>query len=293
MTPPRECTGTPNGCSLLVARDGHEFTPGSDGHDLAARSEMVLHFDAPGSRDVGIAFTLRNSLMSTFVLYHLIALHGRHMGEFLAAIERRDLRSLLALRGFDRALGDIEVSVRQGDGGWHHAGDIGYVGPIAQGVRVVPARIDRADAPYDVRISYVRSHWRFDAINAGPLVANDLHATEVWPEVSDPGRFDAHAITEQIHGHGAGLVTQPGDEVRFRFAIPSTTGAQGFFLHSRGYYYEWMRREWLREENLPLARALMDDPRQALRTLAPQFHEIEPRMDAIFEASRFTRQVPR
>ena len=291
-SPPTACAGTPDGCTSLLARDGREFTPGSDGRDLATRTDLVLQFAAPHARDVGIVLTLRNSLMSTFVLYHLIALHGRHYGEFMAALERRDLGLLLALDGFDRALGEIEVSVRQGSGGWHDVGEVRYVGPIALGVRALPARVSDPDAPYEVRLHYARSHWRFEAIAAGPLVARDLPATEVWPTISDPGRFARTDVLEAIHGRGVGLSTQPGDEVRFRFEVPPSDGAQGLFLRTHGYYYEWMRREWLRDENLPRARMLMENPREALRTLAPEFRDLEPHMDAIFEASRFTRQAP-
>jgi hypothetical protein len=288
---PETCIGPRDGCAALVARDGREFTPGSDGHDLAARTDLTLTFAAAHSRQAGVVLTLRNSLMSTFVLYHLIALHGRHYGEFMAALERRDLGLLIALDGFDRALGEIEVSVRQRDDRWRSMGEVRYVGPIALGVRVVPVDLEYPDEPYEVRLHYARSHWRFEQIAAGALVARDLPSREIAPLVEDPGRFSVTAVNEAVRGVGAGLVTQPGDEVRFRFDVPDSDGSQGLFLRTHGYYYEWMRREWLRDEDLPRARALMSNPREALRILAPQFREIEPRMDAIFEASRYTRQA--
>jgi len=290
--PPRECAGSPDTCDLLSERDGREFKPQSDGHDLASRDELVLRFDAPGNREVGVVVMLRNSLMSTFVLYHLIALQGSHYGDFLAAIERRDLAVLAAVNGFERTLGPVEVAIRQRDEAWRAVGEIPYIGPIALGVRVVPARVEHADEAYEVRLRYARAHWRFEAVRAGSLMARDLVAREVAASVQVSGRFDARMVSDQMRGRGAGLVMQPGDEVRFRFMVPQSAGSQAYFLRSRGYYYEWMRREWLREENVPLASALLADPATALRTLAPQFRVVEPRMDAVFEASRYTRQTP-
>ncbi len=56
---------------------------------------------------------------------------------------------------------------------------------------------------------------------------------------------------------------------------------------ARGYYHEWLREEWLRDEDLPLARAYLDDPVRALRELAPAWQRAEPEMARYFEASRF------
>ncbi|MEP7228190.1 MAG: hypothetical protein ABI785_12560, partial [Gemmatimonadales bacterium] len=59
------------------------------------------------------------------------------------------------------------------------------------------------------------------------------------------------------------------------------------FLESRGYYLEWMRREWLAEENLALAAQILLDPAGALRTLAPAFKRQEPEMERLFWNSRY------
>ena len=59
------------------------------------------------------------------------------------------------------------------------------------------------------------------------------------------------------------------------------------FLESRGYYIEWMRDEWLAEED-PVRAALMTaDPEGALRLLAPEFKKTEGDMEDVFWRSRY------
>jgi hypothetical protein len=70
------------------------------------------------------------------------------------------------------------------------------------------------------------------------------------------------------------------------------SGSTGYFLHSRGYYYEWMRDEWLRDEDPARARAYLGDPARALRELAPAYRAIEPSMESVFRASRFWKPAP-
>ena len=72
-----------------------------------------------------------------------------------------------------------------------------------------------------------------------------------------------------------------------RFRLPE--GEQELFLESRGYYYEWMRDEWLKEEDQAAALQLVANPRAALVRLAPKFKAIEPDMDRVFWQSRVTR----
>ena len=75
-----------------------------------------------------------------------------------------------------------------------------------------------------------------------------------------------------------------------RFAVPPhEADGTAFFLRSRGYYYEWIRQAWLRDEDLDEARTYLADPDRAFRELAPAYRVAEPHMEAIFRASRFER----
>jgi hypothetical protein len=81
------------------------------------------------------------------------------------------------------------------------------------------------------------------------------------------------------------LVTLPGDEYTFTFKLPA--GDSELFLDTRGYYLEWLRREWMAEENPVRAAMMFAAPRLALRLLAPEFKRIEPGMEKQFWSSRY------
>jgi len=86
------------------------------------------------------------------------------------------------------------------------------------------------------------------------------------------------------------MLTLPGDEVIFTYRLPEGPERYELFLESRGYYLEWMRKEWLAEESMLRAAALFLDPEDTLRRLAPQFKAEEARLDDLFWKSRY---VPR
>lgn len=278
--------GSPDVLDSLAARDGREWSPATDGEDLARRASVVLHFAPTGSPRAGLVLTARNSLMNTWVFYHLLARLGREAPTFIAALERRDPAAHRALEGFRTALGGVTVESRQGDGAWVRAGEMAYQGPIAQGTQVVPLTLASPREPVEVRLTFARAHWRLDAAMLGAIVAEDVPSRVVEAEVEDAGRFTQTAVEQSLQGRGERLVTLPGDAVRLRFRVGADAPGRAYFVRSRGYYYEWLRARWLREEDLGDARSLLADPARALRTLAPAWASEAPAMDAVFWQSR-------
>ena len=59
------------------------------------------------------------------------------------------------------------------------------------------------------------------------------------------------------------------------------------FLETRGYYLEWMRSEWLAEEDRRMAAGMFLDPAGSLRRLAPAFKAAEPALEASFWGSKY------
>jgi len=281
-------------CRALASRDGSEVVLDSDGRDLAARTSITLRYPAPGKRDVALVLTARNSLMTTYVLYQMMALHGRGLGDFMASVERGDPRELTALLGFDHITGGIDVAFRQRGGAFQSAGSLGYVGPIARATRGLSFAVDAPAEPVEVKLTFARSHWKLDAARLAPVLAEGLTAVEVPAQVSAARGRDAAVVAASLRGEGPYVVTLPGDEIVLRFPVPAepVEGSTGYFLHSRGYYYEWMRDEWLKDEDPVRARAYLDDPARALRELAPAYRALEPSMESVFRASRFGMPAP-
>jgi hypothetical protein len=288
--PASSCDAGDAGCAALAARDARELELESDGVNLAARTSVTLRWPAPGQREVALVLTARNSLMSTFVLYHMMALHGRGAGEFMASVERGDPHAIAGLASFDQILGGVEVSWRQKDGAFQPAGSLGYIGPIARATRGLSFAVDAPSEPVEVKLSFARAHWKIDAARLAPVMADGLAPVEILPQVIEAKGRDPAEVAASLRGQGDRVVTLPGDEIVLRFPLPAAAtaaGSTGYFLHSRGYYYEWMRDEWLRDEDPAKARAYIDDPARALRELAPSYRTIEPSMESVFRASRF------
>jgi hypothetical protein len=85
------------------------------------------------------------------------------------------------------------------------------------------------------------------------------------------------------------LTTFPGDAYDIVYRLPDNPSRYEFFLESRGYYLEWLRREWLPEEDPIKAARMAFDPAGMLRELAPQFKAVEPDLEHLFWSSRYVR----
>ena len=55
-----------------------------------------------------------------------------------------------------------------------------------------------------------------------------------------------------------------------------------FYLLSKGYYLEWMREEWLKEENKEMMTLLFMRPNKYLKEMAPKFKKVEPIIENFF-----------
>ena len=66
------------------------------------------------------------------------------------------------------------------------------------------------------------------------------------------------------------LITIRGDEYNLFFAMPDSKSSYEWFLESRGYYLEWHRDEWLKNNNELALAELLVFPERALKRLAPQ-----------------------
>ncbi len=213
---------------------------------------------------------------------------GRGAGEFLAALERGGPEAGRRAMGMARVLGGIDVEVAEGDGPWRAIGTFDEPGPIAGDLRVLPFEgtgheshcacgcASRggtgASAPSRSRASSHR--WRLSGWSPPRS------------SVTAGGHAEARA---RLLGGNRHLVTHPGDAYRLTFKLPPSEAPLELFLESEGYYYEWMRAEWLDEEDPAMAALALAEPAEALRRLAPAYKAQEPRLEQAFWASRFRK----
>ncbi len=272
--------------ALLASRDARERTGLADSSDLAARETVELVFDRSPVGPCGLVITARQSLLSTFVFYQTLAWMGRSVGTWLASLEGMDTDQRTRLVGPARALGGIEVQVRE-SGKWVTVGEFHEDGPLASDTHLVTLP-GSAPGPLHVRLRLTRGMWRVDQV-ALVAVRGQVKAVRVPPvRVTNHGREDAAALASLQDG-ARPLVTMPGDTLELSYELPDDDENVELFLESRGYYLEWMRDEWVAEENPARLARLFLDPPDALRELAPEFKRVESGMEAAFWGSRYAR----
>lgn len=309
ITAPAQCASASGNCRAHVrVLDEAEWSSRTDSTDLGAREKIELTFaanelgiDRTRPASIGLVLGGRNTLVSTFLFYQALAFAGSRAGEMLAAIERGTKDDLPPIFGVLREMATIHVQVSQGDGPWQAVGAYSEAGPIATDVRVLPIALSPGAGPIRVRLDLARGFWRLNQISMArlgdpvtPTTLEPLSVKHVMTSTINPtsgAEINPLALLNDAEHY---LITYPGDEYALHFALPARekNAARELFLESTGYYYEWMRQEWLPEENAAKAAQLLYAPATALRALAPVFKAREAGMDSVFWRSRVGRVRP-
>jgi len=287
LSEPLACRAPEGECLAAIgAPGGAERASRADPHDLATRETVEIDFGTAEGR-VGLVLTARQTLLSTHLFYQSLAHFGSRAGEYLASLERGGPEMAERATGLSRALGGIAVEVSEGDGEWRPIGTFEEAGPIASDTQVLPFEA-QGDAPLRVRLRQAKGLWRIDhaalvQIEA-PVVPTRLDPASIENGANADAR--ALALLERDDAH---LVTFPGDSFRIAFDLPEAAHELELFLETEGYYYEWMREEWLAEEDPEMALLVLYDPEEALRRMAGPFKRHEPALERAFWASRFRK----
>jgi hypothetical protein len=282
---PSACRAATGDCrDALAAEDDRAFQSTASPRDLAARETLELELPR-GEGPVGVVIRARNTLLNTFLFYQALAYFGARAGEQLSALDRAEPSgpAVQRLRRFGELLADIEVSVRTRGGRWVAIGTYREVGPLAWETKVLPipaGLLPRLpDDAIAVRLSLTQGYWKLDRVGLAelhePVAPMRLRPVAAWRD--DAPSPDALA---RLLDPAQTLVTYPGDRVRLQYEAPA--GPHVLFLESRGYYYEWMRSEWLFDFDPAAGRELLGRPRRALRRLAPYSARVEADAEEVF-----------
>jgi hypothetical protein len=291
-----ETTGivAPTGCIAaegdclgdVLEADGRERFSATDSTDLATREIIELVFDEVPDGEMGLVLASRQTFVTTFLIYQALAYLGSDAGQWMASLETGGDRARAQAGALGRVLGGIEVSVLDDRGRWVSAGHVGETGPIALDTRVVPIGV--GVAPLHVRLRLTRGLWRLDQAALVGL-GRKVTAERIQPASVRDREGPRAAALEALTDPQKTLVTLPGDAYRISYRLPDDPASLELFLEARGYYLEWMRREWLAERNPIRAAQLVLDPEGAMRTLAPEFKRREARFEHLFWNSRYVR----
>ena len=268
---------TPTGDELakVRGRDGGEYRSWSDGRDLV-RAETLrvrLRF-AKGGRKA-LVLTYRQALLTTFLFYQAMAYTGRRYAEYLVKLERGKMERFLK----DTLLQRFRTLYVVMDG--RVVGEVKEMGPIAHNHTAIDLG-HLGPGEYEVLLIGTRGFWKIDYV-AGADIVGESDPIEVPPE-----RIVGSGL---ISPNGFPIVLLPGDSVLFSFNLKEYgDGRYEVFLSSRGYYYEWQRREWEDEEDPAMLALLYASPRAYLRLIAPRYKRVERKMEEGFWRSKYNRR---
>lgn len=286
---PRRAVGPEGDClSALEMIDGRERCSLADSVNLAERETIELEFPDPGTGRLGLVIAARQSLVTTYLFYQSLAYMGKEAGWWLASLDRGGQAAREASHGIGDALGRIDVERPAADGRWIFCGSFGETGPLATDTGIVPL-LGKSTGPVRLRLRLARGCWRIDGVALTELGEEVTPLTIRPSRVLRGGRTDDAALRSLL-GAAPPLLTVRGDDYDLVYNLPPDAARFEPFLQSRGYYLEWMRDEWVREENQDKAVELFLDPEGALRNLAPRFKAQEAAMEAAFWGSRFERE---
>lgn len=287
LAPVATCEGDAGHCADLVAEpDGEEYRSFTDGEDLGRR-EWITATLPPSDGPRALVLRARTTLLSTFLFYQSLAYMGDDAGRFMLRLEYGLPQQKDLYNAFLHVLGDIDVEVETPDG-WVEVGAFTEHGPIAREVQMLPLPDEVGDGPLNIRLNLTRGNWRLDWL-AQARVGAEVTPVRVSPsQVLVDGVASVDALA-RLNTPGEYLYTWPGDHHTLRFELPAEVADPELFLESRGYYYEWMRDQWLPEKDPERAVRMLVDGEAMLRELAPAFAEREADLDEVFWSSRFRR----
>ncbi len=287
LIPAAAARGVEGDClSLLREADHVERYSLADSNYLGAKESIELMFDNIQPGQYGIVVACRQTLLSTYLLYQTFAYMGNNVGYWLAELERKGVKS--SSNSLTNILGGIEVFVQNSKGKWRLVDTIKEYGPLAIDFHLISISIPGADS-LNVRLRMTKGNWRVDYVALARLTGQ-VHPIDLKPyQVKQNGQIDKRAQVALIDS-AKQLVTLPGDRYILSYRLPKTAFDYELFIQSRGYYLEWIREEWIAEENPYLLAQEFLAPRLFLRRLAPEFKQVEGKMEECFWNSRYARR---
>jgi hypothetical protein len=281
LQPVAACDASEGSCVAAVAAfDAVERVTVTDPHDLATRETIAIELDPTAD---GIVIAARQTFVTTYLFYTALAYMGTRAGEVLASLSRLDGDLRTTMRVLNEQLGQIDVEAWTGDE-WKRVGAFAEAGPIATDVQLVVLPTWARSSK--LRLHMAQGHWRIDWI-AGASLTGERDPVVVPPSAVQSIRgADPDALSLLLDSNEA-LTTLPGDEYTLVYQLPELPERYELFLDAKGYYLEWMRKEWIDEENVAGAALLLLTPDLALKWLAPKFKRIEPLMEQVFWNSRY------
>lgn len=280
----------------IIKRDHHEWTSLANPEHLSTKGEIILTFDDVNplqAENLGISMTFRQTLMTTYLLYHGLSYMGDEYSDMLTVIETSKRKKEKATQSILHHLGKIDLywNTSQSAEGWKYAGSFYETGPIAKNSQVCPIQniVLKNKGPVYIKIVFNEGLWKFDEISL-VSVKEVKNAAKIPPAIVFKTSDLSVSSNDMSKKITFPLTSWPGDEYKIHYNIPQEHEKYQVFLSAEGYYLEWMRSEWLQDKNLKKLTQLLLDPESWLKAETENYKRYESQMEEEFENSKITSE---
>jgi len=266
----------------LKYEDGIAYRPAADTQNLVSREEIVLDFGKTAYHRAGLVITFRQSLMTTYMLYHAIGYMGDEYSDFMAKLETSNhLKKRISDVLFE-AMGGIEIHIYS-DGKWQLCETLYETGPIAHNtlISLIPEQAEK------IKLVMNKGLWSIDYIGLATDIreVKALESDILSVEKIESGKSELLDCWTRADDY---LVSMPGDKYLVRWVISGKTAQDNaLFLEASGYYIEWMRSNWLQDKDLKQLNTLLNNPKKWLRKQTRDYKKYESQMERDFWNSRY------
>ena len=272
----------------VKAIDEKEYFSVTDSLDLFTREEIYLNFDSMPGQEKGLVLNFRQSLLTTFLLYSGISYMGDEFGQIFANIENNDKSRKYFSLPYDK-LGGIKVYIKNPDKKWVFVEEIKETGPIAKNLNIIRLPSSENGQATEIKLELTKGLWRVDHVGLTTIIEK-TEALKVAVTDIESINGETYTPDEIAHDDEAYLISLPGNEFRLKFELPEIPRTKEFelFLSTKGYYLEWIRKEWLEEKDIAKLRKMMTLDKKTWRELAIEFKSMEQEMETVFWNSKYT-----
>jgi hypothetical protein len=199
------------------------------------------------ARKMQVGLRLRNTLLNTVLFYDVILrAQGIAAVDWLGSTASNTLYAWRFYKWYKKHFG-LRIQVFDGEELWDDV-RIGDTGPIAWHVQGAELDVPKGNTAR-LRLSFLPDNWVIDWVGISFHRSEDVRVAAVACE--EATALNGQAIYTLIEKKDDRyLVTHPAESHILNFKVgPVPPGMQrSYFLKSRGYYIEWLRRDWLKTD---------------------------------------------
>ena len=272
--------------SKLRDDDRIEWRSEADSTNLSAKQEVIIDFEnIVNTENLGLSITFRQSLLVTYLFYSVMGYAGDQVSDLFAAIETKPQFMERLNNGIKKELGNIEVYYLNAEGKeWIHGGSFYEEGPISRNKQVLALGKFNGNTA-KIKLVLTKGFWRIDDCQLVELKSTTTPISIKPTAVFKDGQVSVKARNELLNNKKY-LISMPGDEYEMVFELPDYEGEFSLFLASTGYYLEWMREQWIKDQDWSKIFQVLYRPKHFLKQQAPYYKAHEAQMESDFWNSK-------